>query len=150
MWIELILFLFLAVCAVFDGIWKKIPLAVVWLGILTAILLRLEGAMGEPSWLAAGLSLTPGILFWLLSFISGEKVGYGDGWVLMMIGLFSGAGRCFLILLTGLAVESFLCLLCWRLVKYIEIRKCRLYRFCYWEWGWWYVYKENGQRIYDD
>lgn len=110
MWIELILFLFLAVCAVFDGIWKKISLAVVWLGILTAILLRLEGAMGEPSWLAAGLSLTPGILFWLLSFISGEKVGYGDGWVLMMIGLFSGAVRCFLILLTGLAVESFLVL----------------------------------------
>ena len=92
MWIELILFLFLAVCAVFDGIWKKIPLAVVWLGILTAILLRLEGAMGEPSWLAAGLSLTPGILFWLLSFISGEKVGYGDGWVLMQV-LFDSSDR---------------------------------------------------------
>lgn len=107
MWVEIVLFLFLAVCAVFDGIWKKIPLPVVWLGILTAVLLQLEGAMGEMSWLAAGFSLTPGILFWLLSFISREKVGYGDGWVLLMIGLFLGVGRCFLILLAGLAAESF-------------------------------------------
>lgn len=111
MWVELVLFLFLAVCAVFDGICKKIPLSVVWLGILTAVLLRFEGAMGEISWQAAGVSLTPGILFWLLSFISGEKVGYGDGWVLLMIGLFLGVGRCFLILLTGLAAESFLVLI---------------------------------------
>lgn len=111
MWVEIVLFLFLAVCAVCDGIWKRIPIAVVWMGMLTAVLLRLEGAMGEASWLAAGLSLTPGIMFWLLSFLSEEKVGYGDGWVLLMIGLFLGAGRCFLILLTGLMAESFVVLL---------------------------------------
>lgn len=111
MWVEIVLFLFLAVCAVCDGIWKRIPIAVVWMGMLTAVLLRLEGAMGEVSWLAAGLSLTPGIMFWLLSFLSEEKVGYGDGWVLLMIGLFLGAGRCFLILLTGLMAESFVVLL---------------------------------------
>lgn len=111
MWVEIVLFLFLAVCAVCDGIWKRIPIAVVWMGMLTAVLLRLEGAMGEASWLAAGLSLAPGVMFWLLSFLSEEKVGYGDGWVLLMIGLFLGAGRCFLILLTGLMAESFVVLL---------------------------------------
>ena len=111
MWVEIVLFLFLAVCAVCDGIWKRIPIAVVWMGVLTAVLLRLEGAMGEASWLAAGLSLAPGVMFWLLSFLSEEKVGYGDGWVLLMIGLFLGAGRCFLILLTGLMAESFVVLL---------------------------------------
>lgn len=110
MWVEIVLFLFLSVCAIFDGIWKKIPLFIVWIGILTAVLLQLEGAMGSVSWLTAVLSLTPGILFWMLSFISREKVGYGDGWILLMIGLFLGAGRCFLILLTGLMAESFLIL----------------------------------------
>lgn len=110
MWVEMVLFLFLAICAVFDGICRKIPLAVVWLGILTALLLRLEGVMGETTWLAVGLSLTPGIMFWLLSFISGEKVGYGDGWILFMTGLFVGVGKCFLILLTGLIMESFIVL----------------------------------------
>jgi len=106
MWVETVLFLFLAVCAVSDGIWKKIPLAVVWLGILAAVILRLAGATGETSWMAAGLSFAPGVMFWLLSFLSGEKVGYGDGWVLLMIGLFLGAGRCFLILFAGLLAES--------------------------------------------
>lgn len=110
MWVEMVLFLFLAICAMFDGICRKIPLAVVWMGILTALLLRLEGAMGETTWLAVGLSITPGIMFWLLSFISGEKVGYGDGWVLFMAGLFVGVGKCFLILLTGLIMESFIVL----------------------------------------
>ncbi len=119
MWIEMTLFLFLAICAVSDGIWKRVPLAVVWLGMLTAVLLRLEGAMGESSWLSVGLSLAPGMMFWMLSFISGEKVGYGDGWVLLMIGLFLGAGRCFLVLMTGLMAESFvvLVLLAFRKVR---------------------------------
>ncbi|MDE6213307.1 MAG: prepilin peptidase [Lachnospiraceae bacterium] len=106
MWVEILLFLFLAVCAVFDGLRKQIPLAVVWLGMLTAICLRLTGIMGEEGVTAALLSLIPGAGFFLLSFLTREKVGYGDGWVLLMIGLFSGFSRCFLILLIGLLLES--------------------------------------------
>ena len=106
MWVEILLFLFLAVCAVFDGLRKQIPLAVVWLGMLTAICLRLTGIMGEEGVTAALLSLIPGAGFFLLSFLTREKVGYGDGWVLLMIGLFSGFSRFFLILLIGLLLES--------------------------------------------
>ena len=54
----------------------------------------------------AALSLLPGLGFFLLSFLTREKVGYGDGWVLLMIGLFLGVYRCFLILLIGLMSES--------------------------------------------
>ena len=106
MWVEILLFLFLAVCSVFDGLQKKIPLVVVWLGILTAICLRLNGIMGEEDVTGALLSLIPGTGFFLLSFLTREKVGYGDGWVLLMIGLFSGFSRCFMILLIGLLLES--------------------------------------------
>lgn len=106
MWVEVVLFLFLAVCAVFDGLYKQIPLAVVWLGMLTAICLQISGAMGETGILTAAVSLVPGAGFLLLSFFSREKVGYGDGWVLLMIGLFLGIYRCFLILIVGLAAES--------------------------------------------
>lgn len=106
MWIELVLFLFLAVCAVFDGLYKQIPLIVVWLGMLAAVCLRLYGAMGENGMAAVVLSLIPGMGFFLLSFCSREKVGYGDGWTLLMIGLFLGAYQCFLILLVGLLAES--------------------------------------------
>lgn len=106
MWVEFVLFLFLAACAVFDGLYKQIPLAVVWLGMLTAICFQIYGAMGETGIIAAAVSLIPGAAFFLLSFFSREKVGYGDGWVLLMIGLFLGLYRCFLILLAGLVMES--------------------------------------------
>ncbi len=106
MWVELTLFLFLAVCAVFDGLYRQIPLIVVWLGMLTAVCLQIYGVMGETELSVMAASLTPGAGFFLLSFFSGEKVGYGDGWVLLMIGLFLGAYRCFLILLIGLLAES--------------------------------------------
>ncbi len=106
MWVEILLFLFLSVCAVFDGLRRQIPLAVVWLGMLTAACLRANGIMGEVGVTAALLSLIPGTGFFLLSFLTREKVGYGDGWVLLMIGLFSGFFQCFLILLIGLLLES--------------------------------------------
>lgn len=106
MWIEIFLFIFLAVCAVFDGLQKQIPLAAVWLGILTAICLRAAGMMGETDLPAVALSLLPGAVFFLLGFITREKVGYGDGWVLLMIGLFLDFSRCFFILLAGLLIES--------------------------------------------
>lgn len=106
MWIEILLFCLLGVCAVWDGIRKEIPLAVVWIGMITALILRAYGAMGESTWISAVLAVLPGAAFWLLSFMTREQVGYGDGWVLMMIGLFVGLQRCFLILLAGLVMES--------------------------------------------
>lgn len=106
MWVELLLFLFLAVCAVFDGLYKQIPLVVVWLGMLAAVCLQIHGAMGETGIVTVLASLLPGAAFFLLSFFSRERVGYGDGWVLLMIGLFLGIYRCFLILFVGLLAES--------------------------------------------
>ena len=106
MWVEFVLFLFLAVCAVFDGLYKQIPLIVVWLGMLAAVCLQIYGAMGETGIFAMVFSMIPGAVFFLLSFLTREKVGYGDGWVLLMIGLFLGIYRCFLILFVGLLAES--------------------------------------------
>lgn len=106
MWIEMVLFLFLAVCAVFDGFSRRVPLVVVWLGMLTAAGLRIGGVMGETGLMSAALSLLPGAGFFLLGFLTKEKVGYGDGWALLMIGLFMGIYRCFLIVLAGLMLES--------------------------------------------
>lgn len=110
MWVEICLFLFLGICAVCDGVEREIPLAVVWLGIIAAIVLRMQGLAGDKSWSVIVLSVLPGVMFWMLSFVTGEKVGYGDGWMLIMIGLFTGLWKCFLILLIGLVSESLLVL----------------------------------------
>lgn len=106
MWVEIFLFVFLGICAVYDGIERTIPLAVVWLGIITAVLLRIQGLAGDGTWRTAIVSVIPGAAFWLLSFISDERVGYGDGWMLFMIGLFVGLWNCFFILMTALISGS--------------------------------------------
>ncbi len=106
MWIEILLFLFLGACAVCDGVKKEIPLVLVWLGMTAAAVLHVQGMIAGGTWLTIALSILPGVMFWILSFITGEKVGYGDGWMLIMIGLFVGLWKCFLILLAGLVIES--------------------------------------------
>lgn len=127
MWVEIFLFFFLAVCAVFDGLQKQIPLAAVWLGMLTAVCLRVGGVMGEVSLPSVALSLVPGAAFFLLGFVTGEKVGYGDGWVLLMIGLFLDLPRCFCILLTGLLMESLAALI---LLAFRKVRRDKEIPFC--------------------
>ena len=111
MWIEILLFIFLGICAVCDGIQREIPLVVVWSGMIVAIALHIQGLGGNPSWLAATFSAIPGAMFWILSCITGEKIGYGDGWVLIMIGLFTGLWKCFLILMIGLISSSLVALI---------------------------------------
>lgn len=62
--------------------------------------------MGKTNLMSMAFSLMPGAVFFLLSFLTKEKVGYGDGWALLMIGLFLGLYQCFLILLAGLMAQS--------------------------------------------
>lgn len=111
MWINSIACVYLGICAVFDCIKKEIPLAAVWLGMVTAIILRAAGFLGRTTWWGLGMSLLPGIFFWILGFVTKEQVGYGDGWLLLMIGLFVGYENCFVVLLIGLVTESSVALL---------------------------------------
>ena len=106
MWINILLLIFVGICAVCDAAEQKIPLAVVWAGMAVAAALHVWGPLENQSILSAFLSLIPGMMLWLLGFATGEKIGYGDGWIVVMIGLYTNIWKCFLVLLTGLLAQS--------------------------------------------
>lgn len=107
MWIDFFMIFCVGLCAMCDAVEQKIPLAVVWAGMIVAVCLKVWNGPEGLSIMALGLSLLPGLGFWMLGRITEEKVGYGDGWMLLMIGLYTDLPRCFLILLIGLLAESF-------------------------------------------
>ena len=61
---------------------------------------------GAISVTGVGVSFLPGLFFLLISFCTKEKIGYGDGLILIMSGLVLGFYRCFLGLCISLICSS--------------------------------------------
>ena len=76
MWIEIVLFLLLGVCAVSDGIKKEIPLVPVWAGILFAVLLHVAGAGSFPRALSAAAERRA-----LDEILADQSDDRGKGWL---------------------------------------------------------------------
>ncbi|MCM1175824.1 MAG: prepilin peptidase [Blautia sp.] len=105
--IEGIALIYMSVCMVFDIRRREIPLWLILFGMAAALGIDLW-RIGEGAVTAAemGLSLLPGIFFLLTGLLTGEKVGYGDGLLLLFAGLLLGAYRCFLALGAGLVFSA--------------------------------------------
>lgn len=87
--------IFMGICALFDIKRKEIPVYAAAVGIFTAAALDfLHIFQGSLSFVDMGMALLPGGFFFLISFVTKEKVGYGDGLLLLMSGLFVGLYRC--------------------------------------------------------
>lgn len=94
---------FLAVCALFDIRKKEIPLRMVTAAMLLAAGWNLwRIAEGKLSVGEAGAAVLPGIFFLIIGFCTREKIGYGDGLLLILSGLCIGLHRCFFGLCIGL------------------------------------------------
>lgn len=88
MWI--IMEVYLIVLSIFDIRSRQIPTALLLLGSVPAVFhaaLTLFGHERTPAEYAA--ALVPGVILLLLAFVTG-KIGYGDGWVIAIIGLLLG------------------------------------------------------------
>ena len=97
--------IFLSICTVFDIRRKEIPLVLAGAG-MTAAVGFMIWQKGNGTVLAEQilLSLLPGLFFLLVSWCTKEKVGYGDGILLLITGLTVGFNQCF----TGLCISLFL------------------------------------------
>ncbi|MDE5932736.1 MAG: prepilin peptidase [Lachnospiraceae bacterium] len=105
--IEGIAMIYMGVCTIFDIRHREIPLLLIIFGMAAALGINLwqvrEGAVTAAE---VGRALIPGVFFLLTSFLTGEKVGYGDGLLLIIAGLLLGAYRCFLALCIGLVFSA--------------------------------------------
>lgn len=104
---EGIAFVFISVCAVFDIRKREIPLMMLIFGICTALGMNLWQIFnGALSMAEAGFALLPGVFLLFISFCTREKVGYGDGLLLLISGLLIGFYSCCLSFFIGLICSS--------------------------------------------
>lgn len=102
--------LLLVLCSFFDIKWKKIPLWAflaggVWALASVVISCVVQGSVMQVigGTLAATL---PGIIFLILSFLTEKKVGYGDGILLIILGVLEGLKNVSFICCIGLFLQS--------------------------------------------
>ncbi len=94
-----IVWIFLGVGCVYDLLYKKIPLFLVLGGGCVAGILAIAEGIGGAELLYA---LLPGVCLMAAAFFSREKVGYGDGLFLLVLGLLEGGKACIRDLFWGL------------------------------------------------
>ena len=84
MWIGI----FLTACTVFDLKTRRLPVWLMIMGSVTAVIFRIshweDGAL---LWLGGMLT---GMFFIAVSWRTGEQVGYGDSWMILILGLYLG------------------------------------------------------------
>lgn len=134
--------LLLTVCGICDLKWKKIPVwAFVAGGVwaLVCILLRCFGE-GDFSqnvlWQEIGgltAAVLPGAIFLILSFLTEKKVGYGDGLLLIILGLMEGIKAVAFTCCMGLFLQSLVAVFLVILKKQINRRSFHLFLFCFWQ-----------------
>lgn len=88
----LIAILFISVCAFFDIKRKEIPVLLIMIfGIVSIILV---GISDNPDWMMILYSLIPGAALLTLSLCTRESIGYGDGFVVLVLGVLLGLSKC--------------------------------------------------------
>ncbi len=103
-----VVFIFLAVCTVFDIRKKEIPVILAGVGAMAAASITIW-RIGNGFIVAVQIlmSLLPGLFFLLTGWCTKEKVGYGDGILLSITGLIVGFNQCFTGLCIGLFLSAF-------------------------------------------
>lgn len=105
--VQSLVLVLLCICSVFDIRKKELPLLILIAGFSAALGIEIWYIWkGLETFAGIAESLLPGVFLLLLSFCTREKVGYGDGLMLIILGLFLGFYKCFFILCVGLIFSS--------------------------------------------
>lgn len=105
----IILFLLMCIIGIIDIRSKKIPLWCISLGAADAVVSIISawragtGGIGSAD---IAVDMLPGLLFLLISWTTNEKVGYGDGLVILIMGIVMHYRQCVAAVAIGLLVSS--------------------------------------------
>lgn len=88
--------LFLGLAAILDVIKKEIPVWYLTVGTVSVIILQVCLGREELGILCSGILV--GILFLIFSKISKEGIGYGDSWMILILGIFLGIWKLLVVL----------------------------------------------------
>lgn len=110
--IKILLLLFLGTCSAFDIRKKEIPISLILIGIVFSSGMNIWQIYDKSITIAdAGAALVVGVFMICVSFCTREKIGYGDGLILIVSGLMLGFYQCFLGLCISLVFSSVCALL---------------------------------------
>ncbi len=95
---------FIAICCIFDIRKKEIPIfIIVAFGILSLIAVAIAQ---KPELYSVLYSLIPGAAMLGLSLCTKESIGYGDGFVVLVLGVLLGFVECVFVVLAGLFLSA--------------------------------------------
>lgn len=91
-----IVFLFLLLCSICDIRTKKIPIRLLMaMSLMISVFILVQCNQGIEAMLGGALT---GVLFCFISKWSKEAIGYGDSWIILLLGGYLGWKRVFLLL----------------------------------------------------
>lgn len=101
----------LIISSVFDIKWKKVPLIIFISGGALAVLwicIRIYTQGVGETLLESAAAVLPGAGLIALSFVTDKKIGYGDGILLIILGILQGLEKIILVFCIGLFLQSLL------------------------------------------
>lgn len=111
---QILLIVYLGMLAVFDLRERKIPVLLLGVGTVVAGCLRIPlfwAGDGEVLWqlCAVGVTVLPGLCMLGVAKLTG-KIGLGDGWILINVGLFTDYKTCVVLWGVSMLLMSLTCM----------------------------------------
>lgn len=102
--INITAFSLLILCTYYDIRFKKLPVFI--LVIFAIIIIIINGLEDSLFSRAVFFRIIPGTVFLMLALMTRQAVGYGDGIIIILLGLSLGSKRCITVVFIGLVLSS--------------------------------------------